>query len=181
MERLLINRIITILVLSIFSFSVLAGSLSQGSLDQYIQSMELLKNSTNKEIISIRDGFQNNTQIKFDVDEQGNIAIMSQAIKQLDDSKIGALNKVIKAADYNSIDTWTKVGDKIAAAMMAFQMKKEPTDLSQMTPDMLAAMPESMRAQIEGAMRMMKAAQKVPEGDIALIKANYSKLQNLMQ
>jgi hypothetical protein len=88
---------------------------------------------------------------------------------------------VVKDAGFESLKQWASTGDRISAAMIAIEMQKDPVDMSEMTPEMIAMVPESMRQQIEGAMRMIKAVEKVPAEDIAIVKTNYDGLMKHMK
>jgi hypothetical protein len=180
MKYFTINRIFIALLLLLGAASAQSQSLSQASIDKYIQSIDMFMNTDDAEIKAIEESFINNQTVKFDTDGDGNIKIMSQMIATLDSSQVDSLSKVAETAGFDSIKDWTAIGDKVSAAMMAIEMEKESVDMSEMTPEMMAMVPESMRQQMEGAMRVMKALETVPAADIAIVKANYTELQKHM-
>ncbi len=169
------------LMLSLCAAAAHAEKLSQSNMDKYIESIDALVNSENKNIKAIQAKLQQGQNVQFDVDENGNIALMSQMLKHLDAPMLDALTDIVEDSGFDSVQNWASVGDKVSAAMMAIEMRKQPMDMSQMTPEMIAMMPENMRAQIEGAMRLIKATENVPEEDITLVQANYEKLKKHMK
>ncbi|MDT0595145.1 hypothetical protein [Glaciecola petra] len=179
MKHSFVNRII-ILFLLFVAASAQSQSLSQSTLEKYIKSIDMFVNTDNKEIKAIEESFKNNQNFNFDTDSNGNISIMSQMLGQLDSSQMDAISEVAEDAGFDSIKEWASIGDRVSAAMMAIEMEKEPVDMSELTPEMMAMVPESMRQQMEGAIRVMKAIEKVPAADIAIVKANYEELKKHM-
>lgn len=181
MKLLTIKQILVVFTLALVATSSQAGSLSQSDLDKYIRSIELMKASDSETIKSIEESLHNNDNMSFDIDENGNIALMSQMFNALSGDQKSALEGLVDNAGFSSLSKWISLGDKVSAAMIALEMKKNPVDTSEMTPEMLAMIPPEMRKQFEGAMRIMEAAKKVPADDIAIVEANYSKLQAVME
>lgn len=180
MKQAVASGIFIALVLLFGTTNAQSQSLSQSTIDKYIKFIDMLMTSDDPEIKAIEDSFNNTQGFNFDTDANGNISIMTQMLGQLAPSQIDALTEVAEDAGFDSIKEWALIGDKVSAAMMAIEMEKEPVDMSEITPEMMAMVPESMRKQMEGAMRMLKAAEKVPAADIAIVKANYDELMKQM-
>lgn len=180
MKLNLANRIFVIFFLVVAAGVSHSQSLSQSVIDKYMDSIEMFMTTDDPEIKSIEESFKNNQNFSFDTDEDGNIRIMSQMLEKLESSQVDALSDVIEDAGFDSVKEWAAVGDRVSAAIMAIEMENEPVDVSEMTPEMLAMVPESMRKQIEGVMRVMKAVEKVPADDIKIVKANYAGLKKYM-
>jgi hypothetical protein len=167
--------------LSLLSSFVQAQSLSQSDIDKYIKSYDLLTNSDDPKIKSLEESLKNNSDVKFDTDENGKFAVVTQMVKLLNDKQVDAITDVAEDAGFSSLGNWTQVADKVSAAMLAVEFAKEPMDTSQFSPEMLAGLPPEMRAQMEGVVRMIKAVKHVPAADISMVKKNYSKLERLME
>jgi hypothetical protein len=180
MKYIAINRIFIFLLLLLGAASAQSQNLSQASIEKYIKSVDMFMNADNAELKAIEESVKNNQSFKFDTDGDGNVRIMSQMIETLSSSQLDVLNKVAEEAGFDSIKEWTAIGDKVTAAVMAIEMEKEAVDMSEITPEMMAMMPDSMRKQMEGAVRIMKALEKVPAADIAIVKANFAELQKHM-
>lgn len=181
MKHSALTVIFIALILLFGATSVHSQSLTQSSIDKYIKSIDMFMNTDNPKINAIEESFTNNQGINFDTDADGNISIMSQMLSQLNSSQKDALTVLAEDAGFDSIEQWASTGDKVSAAMMAIGMENEPVDMSEMTPEMMAMIPESMRKQMEGAMRMVKAVEKVPAADIVIVKANYDELMKHME
>jgi hypothetical protein len=181
MKNLPIMYLFIILCLVLTATVVNAASLTQSDVDEYIKSMHQLKNSDDQQIKNLEASLKNNTNLKFDTDKNGKIAIVSQILEQLDAPQVAVLSRVVSKANFSNISDWAAVADKVTAAMMAVETsKEEPMDMSEMTPEMIASLPPAMQEQMKGAIRMMNAVKNVPQSDIKLINANYTKLQALM-
>ena len=177
-------RTLTVLILSFMSLISYAADLSQSNIDAYIKSINLVKASDNPIIEGIKNKLESGEELafNFDVDENGNIALVSQMMKNLDAKQLSVLGDMVEDGGFSSVDEFSSVGDKISAAMMAIEMEKsgDEMDMEGLTPEMMQMMPAEMREQMEGVMRMMKAAKNVPKGDIDMVKVNYSKLEQAM-
>lgn len=154
--------------------------LTAAKLDKYLTSVETLNSSENETLQMINSKMENQQDINFDVDENGEISIMTQIVKQFTDKEVNALEGLIKKTGFSSLQEWTKMGDKLSAAIMAIEMTKESKDMLIAAESQLPQLPPETRKQVEGAIRMMKAAQKIPESDIATVKAIYPRLQKIM-
>ncbi|GLR69599.1 hypothetical protein [Agaribacter marinus] len=167
------------ILLFIMSFNV--SALDQGDIDKYVKSIELLKSTDNPVIKSIEDSLSNNPNFHFDVSDDGSIKMMSQVLGNLEPKQETVLSEFLQKAGYSSVAKWTDVGDRVSAAMMAVEAENTDDQFSEITPEMVQAMPKAMQEQMQGAMRMFKALKSVPQADIDLVKANHALLDRVME
>ncbi|WP_395341361.1 hypothetical protein PN836_019060 [Ningiella sp. W23] len=164
--------------IAVFSINVFSAALSDGIIDKYVSSINQIKSSDNPNVQSIEGSLMNNG-MSFDVDSDGKIALASQMLAGLESAQVDALEDVVEDAGFDDLDEWIDISNRVSAAMLAIEMENEPMDMSELTPEMMQMMPQTMRDQLEGTLRMLEAAKDVPQADIDVVKANMSKLDSL--
>jgi hypothetical protein len=82
MKLNLANRIFVIFLLVVAAGVAPSQSLSQPVIDKYMDSIEMFMNTDDPQIKSIEESLKSNQNFSFDTDEDGNIRIMSQMLKQ---------------------------------------------------------------------------------------------------
>lgn len=106
------------------------------------------------------------------IDEKGNLNVFSHAIGTMENRD--AHKEIVQAVKKNGFKNEKTFATKADAIMMAFISinidEEELTAMKEMTPERLAAMPATARSQVEAALRMLKAAQKVPADQKATVR-----------
>lgn len=181
MKTSFITKVFVFVSFLVLSMSAQSEDLSQALIDKYADSIKFLKSSDDKHIKAIEEKVLSNPDIDFDLDENGQFSIVRNLISSLDAKSVEALSDAVEDLGFSSLDSWALIGDKVGGAMAAINLQNEPVDLSEMTPEMIAMMPESMRADFEDLLGAIEAVKNIPEADIELVRKNFSKLSVLMQ
>ncbi len=118
------------------------------------------------------------------ISEDGNMTIFSRIAEGLDgstDAQQAARNAILENG-FDSLPDWGETSDSIMMAYLATEM--DPADMAgmdQVTPEMMAMMPPSARAQMETVRRMMDAIKNVPQDDIDTLRPYRGQLEDALE
>ncbi|WP_031552377.1 hypothetical protein [Parvularcula oceani] len=117
------------------------------------------------------------------ISESGEMTIFSRIADSLDGSTDAqqAARSAILENGFDSLPDWGETSDAIMMAYLATEM--DPDDMAgmdQVTPEMMAMMPPSARAQMEAVMRMMDAIKSVPQDDIDTLRPYRGQLEDAL-
>ncbi|WP_281301341.1 MULTISPECIES: hypothetical protein [unclassified Iodidimonas] len=162
------------LLFCLFAMPLAAQDLDKSSAARFIESLpEVILLGEDLQESGLAEGFQN--ALKPSV-EHG----FSPYQRGTDWMKTAAPESYQKMKDvaadhgFSDVDEWARVGDQVMGAFMAMEMQNIPDEsramAEQMTPDMLAQMPQAVREQIEGMKIMLAAIKDVPEQNIETVR-----------
>lgn len=181
--KLHFKQLVLIFTLNLTINLAYAVDLSKSNINDYLKSIEQLQNSDSKEIRALENSLKNNQNFKFDTDKDGKIRVVTHMLSQINDDQESVLLDIVEDSGFSSLSQWADVADRVTAAMLAVEMKKNPMDMdmSELTPEMLEMMPPAAKEQMQAVLRVVKAVEKVPAEDIEIVQANYAKLSKFMK
>ena len=96
------------------------------------------------------------------------------------------LGEIVSKYGFESQNDWAETGDAVMLAYMNIQQGQNKMNIrqemqAQLTPEMMAMMPPSAKAQIDKALAMADAINDVPQGNIDIVRSHRDALEAAMR
>jgi len=145
-----------------------AGTITSAGVEKFITSMELLNQADEKNLLSDID-LDMNDDFSDVISPSGKMIIFTTASEQLksNPSDHTVLKNITKKSGFSSVSDWAHTGDNIMMVYMRTEMSaKEFEQMKQLTPEMIAMIPQEQRQMLKSAMSLMRAVENVSQADI---------------
>ncbi|RFB05284.1 hypothetical protein [Parvularcula marina] len=117
------------------------------------------------------------------IDENGNLKVYRRVLSDMPEGPARKeVVSAIKSNGFSSTDEFAPKADAIIMTYLAIELgKQDMSGMDQMTPEMMAAMPPSVQAQMGPVIKMINAAKNVPAADKATLTPLLPKLEAVFQ
>ena len=180
------NVFLLIITLALFcvSLSSMAKDLTQSNVGSFISAMDDLRNTNDPALKALNDKTQFNPKKSISVSKEGQLNVYQNAIQQeIPNDSRTALKNLAKNNGFSSLEQWAQISDRIIAAYLQVNLDKQGglNKIPELTPQIRQALPPEMLAQIEQINKMAKEVGNAPAKDVALVKANYAQIEQLLK
>jgi len=179
---------VLLLILSLILLGVAlpswAKDLTQSHVDDFISAMASFKNTNDPALKALSDKTKFNPSKSISFSNDGRLNVYQYTIQQkMPTGSRDALQKLVKQNGFSSLEQWAQISDRMLAAYMQINLNKQGrlNNVPELTPQMRQALPPQMIAQIEQVTKIAKAVQNASAKDIALVKTNFAKIQQVLQ
>ena len=180
------NIFLLTITLTLFCISLpsLAKDLTQSNVGSFIGAMNDFKNTNDPAIKALNDKTQFNPKESIALSKDGQLNVYQNAIQQeIPNDSRTAMKKLVKNNGFSSLEQWAQISDRILAAYLQLNLNKQGglNQIPELTPEIRQALPPQMLAQIEQITKMAKAVENAPVKDVALVKANYAQIEQVLK
>ncbi len=173
-----------IVLLAFFQTAAIAtaGTITSAGVEKFITSMELLSQAEEQNLLSDIDLDMDGDFSNF-ISPSGKLIVFSAMSEKLktNQSDYAVLKNITKKSGFSSVNEWGRTGDNIMMVYMRTEMSDSDfADLNQLTPEILAMIPQEQRQMMESAMSMMSAVQNVSQEDVDTFTPHKKRLDEAM-